>query len=183
MKIDEASEVLESSSLAPLFEDLKNPERKEKEGTVFIDLRIKNPFSSEEHASVLLVEYEKRVAFTIRNLTKSKEPNDLARIAHVNHMTNIPKLCWDPEDGEIYIEWTLLIDDNRPLTPEIFELVLAHVLGVFYEERRRFLAAELGKIVEKGLLSKDQAQGLFDQVGKTIETEYMPLIAEILHDE
>lgn len=180
MKIEEANEVIQSSCLAPLFLDLDKVTKEEKETRILLKLKFKSPFPTKEPPALVLIGDEGGLRFMIRNLSKTKDANLIARVAHVNHIVTVPKLCWDPEDGEVYVEWSFLTDDSREVSPLVFERIVAHMLQVYYGERRYFMIAELSGLVDKGIIDKSQAEALLKAVADKIDAEFLPPVMEVL---
>ena len=182
MKMSDLGEVLQSSCLAPLFVDLDKLEKEEKEDVTVYKLEVANPFSDKEPVKLSIIEDDTRISIMVRGLAETKDPNLIARVAHVNHLVKIPKFSWDPDDGEVYAEWTLYLEDGGEVSPVVFERVTASILYVFYGERKYFLRSELQGLFDKGLISKEQAEAIIDQTAERLEKDFFPAIRDVLSD-
>ena len=175
MQIEEMIETLQGSALTDIFTNLDTVEKEQKDEVSWFALEISHPFD-DGSAFLDLIQFQGSIVFKLRNLARAT--NDLslvARTAHVNHMTPMPKMCWDPEDGEIYLEWQLLGTDPE-LSPVHLEKILASFLNIFFAERLYFLAAKL-KAAE---LSDGILQQVFEPIKKRVEEEYVPALHAIL---
>lgn len=137
MDVKQISGDLKTSCLAPLFLDLDNPKIVEKDEATAVELKLKSPLPEDE-ARLIIVDHKGVVRIFIPRLIESKDYNVLARCGDVNHQTCIPKLCWDPEDGEVTVEWSLIKGKGQTLNSELVEYVIALVIRVFAHEKVAF---------------------------------------------
>jgi len=179
MKVEELGDVLQSSCLAPLFADLDKPETSTDDGKTIVRLKAKVPDSTKKLATVVVISAANMVVIRMRPVAQTKSSLLIARVGHVNHMTTIPKVCWDPSDGEVSVGWTLLSADGD-IPPVVFEKVLAHVMNVYHGERLYFREAEMKELVERGVLEEDAAESMLKAIQDKYEADYLPLIERVL---
>ncbi len=166
---------LQSSCLAPLFADLQNPQIQEKDDSVVIQLKLQPAMPGDKNLDMLVIDNNGIVRFLVPGIAKSKEYVALARSGHVNHMTLIPKICWNPEDGEIVAEWSLIKDKGQTMTSELVEFVLANLLACAYREKVT-LAVHLAKGNVPDMIITQMAEAAEKHLNETI----MPCINEAL---
>jgi len=176
MKLEDVAAVLQGSCLAPLFGNLDNVERTEKEEVVRYKLEVRHPFDNKPVALDVL-QVRNDVIFVIRGVATANEAGLVARVAHVNHMIRAPKACWDPEDGEVYLEWCVFGSEDADLSPIVFERIIANMLNVFYNERLYFLAMGLKKV--DGLPDEVKEQ-LVKSIHDKLTSEFLPPVAEVM---
>ncbi|MCC5846791.1 MAG: hypothetical protein JJU29_01760 [Verrucomicrobia bacterium] len=180
MKINEAAEVLKSSVLEPLFTDLDKVEVEEKENLTVCRVEIKNPSDDTSPFTLLLLEDDTTQVLRILGVAQTKEMHLVARVAHVNHINTIGKLCWDPENGEVYVEIAALKQSESGMSPSNFETMAANAMAIFFNERAWFMKSEIEKLVEKKLVSRDQAQALMNSVVEPIKNEINPRLQQAM---
>ncbi len=168
---------LQSSCLAPLFLDLQNPEIKEKDDSVLVKLALLPAMPGDDNLSLLVIDNNGIVRFLVPGIAKSKDFVALARCSHINYMTIIPKLCWDPEDGEITAEWSLIKGKGQTLTSELVEHVLANLLMIAYKEKV-VLAQHLAKDKVPEMIIKQMTEA----ADRHFKANIMPCIEEALSD-
>lgn len=178
MKLDDTAAVLQGSCLAPLFGNLENVGRTEKEGVVRYQLEVRHPFDNKP-AALEVLQAGSDLVFRIRRIAVADDAGLVARVAHVNHMTRAPKVCWDPQNGEVYLEWCVFGSDEADLSPIVFERIIAHMLSVFYNERLYFLATGLKKV--DGLPDEVKEQ-LVKSIHDKLTSEFLPPVVEALGD-
>ena len=111
MTIKDLPEALQSSALAPLFLNLDDPniEEKDEAKAVVVQLNLKLLLPDDDQTPrLLLIETENTVSFRIPSITVSKDDMQcIGRVGHLNYMLTIGRMYWDPEDGEIGIDWVI----------------------------------------------------------------------------
>ena len=180
MKLSEIPDILESSILSEVFLDLNNFEIIDWVGTSrFLRLQIRNPFSEKDEIFLKIIEQNERYIIETPKIGVAETGNLIARVALVNHKTDIPKMCWNPEDKIVYAEWVFFNNDCKP-APIQFEWVLAKTLYVFYNEKIYFLMVEMEKEQEMGFLNSDKILPDFGGINKQLEEKVFPFLESVI---
>ena len=175
MQIDEMIDTLQGSALAKLITNLDGVEKKEKDETSWYSLQIAHPFD-EKPAHLDLIQYPDSVVFRISHVAVAKSDLALvARVAHVNDVVPLPRLCWDPEDGEVYLDW-MFWGSDPDLSAVHLEKTVAHFLNVFFTERLYFFAAKL----KAADLPEPVLRQVFEPIKEKVEADFLPLIQRVL---
>ena len=179
MELIELIEILESSSLSSLFIDLNESKVKVEENYKKLNIQLDNPFANDEEIFLSLYEQGDKLRFFIFNLGVADDVNLIARVGHVNKMTTVPKMSWDPEDKSVHVEWMIFNDDNSP-TPIQLEWLLAKTMYVYYNEKLFFLSSELQKISKQGLMGKEKIDLILDTVIERLENDIFPILSDVM---
>ena len=173
MTVKDVPEALQSSALASLFLNLDDPETKEEtdKGVTAVRLKLK-PMLPDQSPHLLIIESEHKVSFRMPEITRSKnDVNCIGRVGHVNLAVSIGRLYWDPDDGEIGVDWVLRKGSGTVISPESIEYIIACLMEVYYSESLYFLNVKL----HSSDVSKF-AQPLMDAAKKEYKDTFEPAI-------
>jgi len=173
MTVKDIPEALQSSALASLFLNLEDPEIKEKgdKGIIGIELKLKDLLP--DHSPCLqIVDREDEIILRMPEITKSKDDiNCIGRVGHVNYGMIIGRMYWDPDDGEIGVDWVIRKTDGAEITPGLIEHIIACLMQVYYRESLYFLNVK----IHSSDMSK-LAQPLLEAAKKHYEDTFKPVI-------
>lgn len=151
-------DALPSSQLASLFVGLgeaKVEAATRRDGAPFqkvkLDLRSIVGDTGEAGGKLVLMEDHEDIQFRIPGLAQSKDPEALARCGHINFEVRVGRLYWDPSDGEIGVDWTILKDPGNEPSLAVLERTVASLLQLYIGEGLYHLAKTLSAPQFRGI--------------------------------
>jgi len=182
MTIKDLPEALQSSALAPMLLNLDDPkiEEKEEAQAVVEQLTLTPLLADDDHTPhLVLVETEQDVSFRIPSITASKDDVQcIGRVGHLNYMLKIGRMYWDPEDGEIGIDWVVRKTSEDVLTPEAAEYIIACLMQVYAAESLYFLAAKL----KSSGIPTAAVKPLLEAAQKELKETFAPVLDAVMSE-
>jgi len=179
MTVKDVAEALQSSALAPLFLNIEAPEieeRDEPKATV-VRLKLRSPLPADDDkaSKLVIVETDDHVSVRIPAITRSKDAEIIARVGHVNYMVKLGRMYWDPEDGEIGVDWVIRKSDSADLSPEALEYTIACLIEVYANETLYFLLKNLKDKVPEALLKP-----ILESAQNEIKESFVPALEAVM---
>ena len=182
MTITNLPEALQSSALAPLFLDIDKPDIKKTEDpdATIVRFKLKSllPIDDDKALKFILIENQNTIHLIIPHVAHSKEMEFVARVGHVNKMVNVGRVYWDPEDGEIGIDWVILKSDENAESVQTIEYVMACVIQIYATESLYFLTKNL----EMAEIPQATIKPIIEAAKKEFNEIFKPALDSVLSD-
>ena len=179
MTVKDIAEALQSSALAPLFLNIESPDIEERDDpkATIVQLKLKSPLPSDgdKASKLIIIETDDHISVRIPAITQSKEAELIARVGHVNYMVKVGRMYWDPEDGEIGVDWVVKKSSAADLSAEAMEYTIACLIHIYSNETLYFLAKTLKGKVPEALLKP-----ILESAQNEIKETFVPAMESVM---